>query len=248
MSNYNEDESHNYYLDVNEILNEPAASQAQHDYQRQLEYEITSARTYQLERNPIQGKYDLEHLSKIHEYLFRGLYDYAGKVRTDELAKRIVAPDQATIELGHFQYCNCIRSDFASFSQEIHKSNFLKDLDYDEFLEKFTDLYAKLNEIHPFEEGNGRSSKLMMQQLANEAGYFIDYSNVDADEWNYACKRSLSAQEIYIDDALTETIKQPQDKRFLEFVMHTILKPLEHDYRLNLKKEKTKDSSNDFNY
>ena len=70
-------------------------------------------------------------------------------------------------------------------------------MDKDQFVQEFTQLYAKLNEAHPFDVGNGRAAKLMMNQLANDAGDTMVYSKVAVSDWNYAFKRSLTDQELY---------------------------------------------------
>ncbi|MGL5404241.1 MAG: Fic/DOC family protein, partial [Acinetobacter sp.] len=77
--NSNEDANNEFYEEAREILNEPVRTRAQKEFNKELEYSITKARTAKLDKEPILGNYDKVHLSKIHEVIFRRLYDYAGK-------------------------------------------------------------------------------------------------------------------------------------------------------------------------
>lgn len=71
------------YSEVRKILATSAQSQDEAIEKDRLERTITSVRTQRLAQNPIVGKYDFEHLSKIHKYLFEGLYDHAGELRPE---------------------------------------------------------------------------------------------------------------------------------------------------------------------
>ena len=51
------------------------------------EKELTAIRLYELQENPIKGKFDFAHLRAIHKYIFQDLYQWAGKIRTVEIGK-----------------------------------------------------------------------------------------------------------------------------------------------------------------
>ncbi|WP_180190238.1 Fic family protein [Acinetobacter sp. YH01009] len=229
-----------YYLDAKEILNEPTTSRAQREFKQQIEKDITETRIYQLERDPIPGNYDFEHLAKIHEKIFEHIYDWAGEVRLDDISKRAIAPD-GNYEIGHFLYKDQIFDEFDKFTKSIQEQDYLKNLDKETFVKAYSKLYAQINEIHPFEEGNGRATKLMMNQLAMDAGYKMDLTTVSVADWNYACKRSLTDQEIYIDSG-ADTERMPKDMTYLEDVMNKVITPFELDYRNEAKNEINKDN------
>lgn len=71
------------YSEVRKILATSAQSQDEAIEKDRIERTITSVRTQRLAQNPIVGKYDFEQLSKIHKYLFEGLYDHAGELRPE---------------------------------------------------------------------------------------------------------------------------------------------------------------------
>jgi len=223
--NSHEDPNNEFYEDAREILNEPVSSRAQKEYNKQLEYSITKGRTAKMDNEPIVGNYDKVHLTKIHAAIFKGLYDYAGKFRDFNISKLCVNPENADFEIGHFLESEKIDESLVRFKEKINDLNRLKGLNRDQFVEKFTVIFAELNEIHPFQEGNGRATKVLMRQLANEAGYEIHYDKIDSNEWNYVCKRSLSDQKVYVDHPV-DPKSNTQDFTLLQKVFSNIIEPL----------------------
>lgn len=55
-------------------------------------------------------------------------------------------------------------------------------MDKDKFVEEITNLSAELNALHPFRDGNGRTIRLFLIMLADNAEYLLDYSQVSAEE------------------------------------------------------------------
>lgn len=223
MSEYSDKERQDFYAKVKGMLNEPVTSREQADSNTQLEYLITKNRTEDLEVSPIKGNYDFNHLAQIHHKLFDGIQDFAGKQRHFDIYKAIPSPEGKR-EVGYFLPAKDIHFSFEDFAREIKDNNSLMGLDKDQFIEKFTNLYAKVNEIHPFEEGNGRATKLMMQQLANEAGYEVNFDQAEKREWNYACKRALSDQTRFHG---SDQITMSKDVQLLKNVMNKIVHSLE---------------------
>lgn len=223
--NYSDDLNNEFYEDAREVLNEPISSKAQKEYNKQLEYSITKGRIAKMDIEPILGNYDQDHLTKIHAAIFKGLYDYAGKFRDFNISKLCVNPENADFEIGHFLESEKIQESLVRFKERISDLNQLKGLNRDQFVEKFTMFFADLNEIHPFQEGNGRATKVLMRQLANDAGYEIHYDKVDSNEWNYACKRSLSDQKVYVEHPV-DPKPNTQDFTLLKHVFSNIIEPL----------------------
>lgn len=242
MSSYSDEERKSFYENAKKILGEESSSREHDQRKKTLEYSITRFRVQQLENYPINGNYDLDHLSTIHQKIFDGLYDFAGKQRLHDIFKQAQSPTGKR-EVGYFLPAKDIHFAFLDFKEDLEKNNFLKNLDKDSFVDKFSSFYARINEIHPFEEGNGRATKLMMQQLANEAGYRVEYENVNQKDWNYASKRSLNDQAMFHG---SELITQKQDLSYLKEVMHTIVVPMQLDYE-KLKQQLTPVQKQAFN-
>ena len=109
-------------------------------------------------------------LAAIHRYLFEDIYDFAGKVRTVNMAK------------GNFRFAPVMYLQAALESIEnMPQSTF------DEIVEK----YVEMNVAHPFREGNGRSARIWLDQiLKQELHLVVDWSLVDKDDYLLAMERS----------------------------------------------------------
>lgn len=99
------------------------------------------------------------------------------------------------------------RSDFATFSQaamlvdsisqQLAAKNHLKGLNKDIFVYELTHIYAAINHPHPFEEGNGRATQTMMAQLAKNAGYDLQFDQLNRTEWAVASSKSIPHSRMY---------------------------------------------------
>lgn len=108
---------------------------------------------------------DKEGLKQIHGHLFGDVYDWAGEFRQVGMAKAgnaFVPPDKLDAA------CNDILS---RFNQE----NQLKGMDREEFAERAAHYLGNINIIHPFREGNGRTQREFFTQIAERAGYELNF-------------------------------------------------------------------------
>ena len=109
-------------------------------------------------------------LQSIHKYLFEDIYDFAGKLRTVNLAK------------GNFRFAPLMYLEAAlSNIDKMPQSTF------DEIIEK----YVEMNIAHPFRDGNGRSTRIWLDHiLKTEIGRVVDWSKVDKEDYLLAMERS----------------------------------------------------------
>lgn len=109
-------------------------------------------------------------LMQIHKYLFEDIYEFAGKMRTVNLAK------------GNFRFASVM------YLQEALKNiEKMPQSTFDEIIEK----YVEMNIAHPFREGNGRSTRIWLDlMLKTEIGMVVDWSQVDKDDYILAMERS----------------------------------------------------------
>ena len=109
-------------------------------------------------------------LQKIHAYLFGDLYDFAGKLRTVNIAK------------GNFRFAPVMYLEAAL--QNIDR---MPQSTFYEIIEK----YVEMNVAHPFREGNGRSTRIWLDCiLKKELGQVVDWSKVDKEDYLVAMERS----------------------------------------------------------
>ena len=128
-------------------------------------------------------------LKAIHKYLFEDIYNFAGELRTVNIAK------------GNFRFAPLMYLQAALDNiDKMPQSNF------DEIIEK----YVEMNIAHPFREGNGRSTRIWLDHiLKNEIGKVVDWSKVDKEDYLLAMERSPIKDveiKVLLKGALTDEI------------------------------------------
>ena len=141
-------------------------------------------------------------LQAIHNQLFCDVYEFAGQTRTVNLAK------------GNFRFAPVMYLDAALESiEKMPQSTF------DEIIEK----YVEMNIAHPFREGNGRSTRIWLDQiLKKELGKVIDWSLVDKDDYLMAMERSPVKDveiKVLLKAALTDQVNSRE--MFMKGVDHS---------------------------
>lgn len=131
-------------------------------------------------------------LVRIHEFLFDEIYDFAGKMRTVNIAK------------GNFRFAPLM---YLQISLEnIDK---MPQSSYDEIIEK----YVEMNIAHPFREGNGRSMRIWLDlMLKKELHQVIDWSKVDKEDYLLAMERS-PIRDIEIKHVLKQALTDEINSR-----------------------------------
>ena len=158
----------------------------------QEEERITKKKALKLFDNGILEKLGLGkflELEEIHKYLFEDIYEFAGKIRDENISK------------GNFR-----------FAPVMYLKEALKNIDkmpqktYDEIIEK----YVEMNIAHPFREGNGRSTRIWLDRiLTKELGQVVDWSKVDKNDYLLAMERSPIKDveiKVLLKEALTDKI------------------------------------------
>lgn len=155
-----------------------------HDFNKlhDRERDLVNIRARELFESPIIGRFDFEHLQKIHEYLFQDVYDWAGKVRTVDIAK-------ANLFCRHF----AIESEAERIFGELKKDKFLEGLSIADFSHKLAYYFSEINALHPFREGNGRAQREFIRQLALQNNYFLSFVGIKKDEM---IKASIASFEL----------------------------------------------------
>ena len=128
-------------------------------------------------------------LAEIHQYLFEDIFDFAGEIRTVNLAK------------GNFHFAPLMY-----LQAVLHNIDKMPQSTFDEIVEK----YVEMNIAHPFREGNGRSTRIWLDHiLKNEISKVVDWSKVDKEDYLLAMERSpIKDIEIkhFLKAALTDKI------------------------------------------
>lgn len=163
------------------------------------EADIVSAEVAALADQPLPGNYDLAHWQAFHRRIFGKLYPWAGDLRTVQIAK----PNAFYARPEHVaSYAQGI---FAELANERH----LKGLDRAAFLERLTHYHAEMYAVHPFREGNTRSLRTFLGQLAREAGHHIAWEHLDYEQSLAANVRSLNGQNAQVRALLEPVVDIP---------------------------------------
>lgn len=144
-----------------------------------------------------------EALAKIHNYLFADIYEFAGKIRGVNMSK------------GNFRFAPVMY-----LQASIDNMEKMPQSTYDEIIEK----YVEMNIIHPFREGNGRSTRIWLDLiLRKELKQVIDWSKVDKDDYLLAMERS-PIKDIEIKYLLKQALTDQIDDREI------YMKGIDHSY------------------
>jgi cell filamentation protein len=128
-------------------------------------------------------------LSKIHQYLFEDIYNFAGKIREVNIAK------------GNFRFAPLMY-----LRQSLDHIDAMPHANFDEIIEK----YVEMNIAHPFREGNGRATRIWLDRIfKKEIGKVVDWNLVDKDAYLSAMERSVVKDieiKTLLKSALTDKI------------------------------------------
>ena len=187
-----------YFVDDDEFLLLNKLGIKDTDELMMAEGEIVAARMAELIDKPIRGNYDFKMLKSIHEKLFSDIYDFAGKTRTVRTAK-----DNSV-----FCYPEYIDEYQENIFHSLKNQNYLKDLPKDAFIKQFAILAGELNALHPFREGNGRAIRLFLKQLAENAGWYIAYEDMEAEELLNADIKSFNGDILPLMELIQKYINE----------------------------------------
>lgn len=147
----------------------------------EAEGNIVNLALAQLEINaPFPLTWDFTHLQHIHEFLFKDIYPFAGRVRSVEVSKGGI------LFLPHSLILNKANSVFSKLQTE----NLLSGLSVEDFGDRCGYYLGQINLIHPFREGNGRTQRAFLDQLAKKNGYRFIWSAVSGEAMSLACREA----------------------------------------------------------
>lgn len=147
------------------------------------EERFVNIRMAELTTSPIEPAFDLLHLRQIHERLFGDVYPFAGEIRKVEFSKGR--------EL--FLPFRLIEDEAMQCFAWIHAQRLLKGWDAASFGSEAGHFLGWINKIHPFREGNGRTQRLLIDQLALVNGYAIEWSAMSKASMVEACREARLA-------------------------------------------------------
>ena len=147
--------------------------------------------------------YTFAALKAIHKALFEDIYDFAGELRTVNLAK-------GNFRFAPLMYLEAALANIEKMPQDT----------FDEIIEK----YVEMNVAHPFREGNGRSMRIWLDlMLKNRIAQVVDWSKVDKEDYLLAMERS-PIKDVEIKVLLKAALTDDVDSR------EVFMKGIDHSY------------------
>ena len=162
-----------------------------------VEAGMTMMKDSELSEHPLQGSFDFAHYKAIHRFLFEDIYDWAGEIRTVDMSKKGTSFVKAA-EIDRI-------AEYAF--RRLQENQLFVGLPFDEFVENIVDFYGIINMLHPFREGNGRTQRVFFTQLIRNAGYDIDFSEIDPDELMVATIQAAGGVEDMLRSIFGEAIR-----------------------------------------
>ena len=142
----------------------------------------TSRRINELALKMKPGKLDAAHLQSIHKNIFQDVYPWAGKFRSVNIARA---------GQYFFAFADQIVPALENMLGELRKERHLGDLDTAQFCKRAAFYIGELNAIHPFRDGNGRTQREFIRQLALRNRFHIHWSRITRDQMYDASHRSF---------------------------------------------------------
>lgn len=148
---------------------------------QKYEAKITAAKLLALMQKGIIGNFDVNHINAIHKYLFEDIYPFAGKLRTENIAKGV-------FRFAEWEY---IEPELERLLNELKQENYLDNLSKEKLAERLAYYLSELNVLHPYREGNGRTIREFIRELALKNGYILDLRKVLPKDFLNACIKSI---------------------------------------------------------
>jgi fic protein family len=148
---------------------------------KNYETSVIGLKLMALSKQGITGKFDVSHFVSIHKFLFEDIYPFAGLFRNENIAKDY-------FQFAEWEY---IESELAKLLTELKNENFLSNLSKEKFAERLAYYWAELNVLHPFREGNGRTTREFLRQLSIKNGYILNLHKVPPQDLLNASIRSI---------------------------------------------------------
>ncbi|MCL6230314.1 BID domain-containing T4SS effector [Bartonella bilalgolemii] len=134
---------------------------------------------------PLPEKFDSSYLKYLHKRLFENTFEWAGHTRDlpfafDDGTIAIMPTMQKVNSRSVFAESEKIVNYLNDMDKTLAQQNNLQGLPRQAFINKAADIFAFLNYIHPFRDGNGRTQRIFFEKLSEAAGYQLDFSIVTA--------------------------------------------------------------------
>lgn len=148
-----------------------------------IEASLTYVRIIELHERPVVGNFDRAHLQAIHKHIFQDVYPWAGKAREGAEIAKPGSP--------FFAFSQYIAPSLDKVAAQLKSEDQLRSLSADTFSIRAGHYRGELNAIHPFREGNGRTQREFIRELALQAGHTLEWTRITREQMYSTSKLSF---------------------------------------------------------
>ena len=168
----------------------------------------TEIRANELLKAPINGKFDFNHLKAIHKHLFQDVFQWAGKDRLELGLKNEFSKPDLKGNITNFVPGVSLHNTANQIFTWLKEDNFLKDCkNINEFSKQISEIYRNLDYLHPFREGNCRTQRIFLNQLADNAGYKMDLNIIPKDKIINASAEAINGNLSELEAIIKENLE-----------------------------------------
>lgn len=158
---------------------------------KEYETSIVALKLTSLAKNKKIYPFTEEGFKQIHKYLFNEIYDFAGEYRLENILKE-------NFRFSEYEY---IEENISKIIKKIDIEK-MKEMDFATLCKTLSEIMADLNVLHPFREGNGRTIREFIREMAYVCGYDVNFSYVD-----YELILDVSRKAVVDDTEQVELLK-----------------------------------------
>lgn len=164
----------------------------------EVEADIAGVQIQKILKEPAPKSFTALHLCALHEQVFSEVYPWAGHYRQVDIAKGDT----------HFLRHQDIAAKLDTLFSGLAKEGFLQGANPQAFGEFMGEFLVQLNFVHPFREGNGRVQRLLVTQIATNAGLSLDWQPIGNEAMKQACIAGIQGESRPMARLIWLNIKQ----------------------------------------
>ncbi|OYU12844.1 MAG: hypothetical protein CFE38_04320 [Comamonadaceae bacterium PBBC1] len=164
----------------------------------EVEADIAGVQIQKILKEPAPKSFTALHLCALHEQVFSEVYPWAGHYRQVDIAKGDT----------HFLRHQDIAAKLDTIFSGLAKEGFLQGANPQAFSEFMGEFLVQLNFVHPFREGNGRVQRLLVTQIATNAGLSLDWQPIGNEAMKQACIAGIQGESRPMARLIWLNIKQ----------------------------------------
>ncbi|EHP2224669.1 Fic family protein [Campylobacter coli] len=177
----------------------------------------TGLRERELTLNPIKGNFDYQHLKNIHKHIFQDVFHWAGKDRMEVGLHGNFGKYAPNGTITNFVPGKELDKYSKIIFDELAKNNYLKNSkDLNHFAKNLAKFMGEINALHPFREGNGRTQRIFLNELAKNAGYKLDLNLISKHKMIHACVEASQLKPGRLEALIKDNLKNFRQNLDLE--------------------------------